>query len=131
MNSYDITLDPENQIVKIKAYGELFQKDGEEIITAARLKAAEHKYNVLYDMREATTTVNFASWFELPRKLDVFKNAATRSVKAAVLASNTDKAVDDYKFYEIVTDNIGIKIRVFFDEAEAVSWLAKKPLTVD
>ncbi|MGI9055497.1 MAG: hypothetical protein ACR2F2_06810 [Pyrinomonadaceae bacterium] len=48
-------------------------------------------------MRQATTTVPFGSWFNLPRELDVFKDLSVWRVKAAILASPSDKAVDDYK----------------------------------
>ena len=78
---------------------------------------------MLYDVRQATTTVAFAGWFHLPRYLPVLQDSKTKSVKAAVLASPQDKAVEDYKFYEIVTDNVGIKLKVFFDELDALKWL--------
>ena len=125
-SSYEVLLDHENFLVKITAFGELYQKDGEEIITVARTTAAEYGYNVFYDIRQATTTVAFASWFHLPRKLEVFKDMKTRRVKAAILASKQDKAVGDYKFYETVTQNIGIQLRVFFNEDEALTWLKGK-----
>lgn len=126
MASFDVFLDHERRLVRITAFGELFQPDGEEIITTARTKAAEHQYNVLYDIRQATTTVNLANWFNLPRRLEVFHERKTRQVKAAVLVSPTDKAMEGYKFYEVVTDNLGIKLRIFFDETEAIEWLNRQ-----
>ena len=44
---YNITLDNENQIVCVVAFGELDKKLGEEIITNARITANEQKYNIL------------------------------------------------------------------------------------
>ena len=101
----------------------MFQADGERIITAAREASAENNYDILYDIRQATTTVPYASWFSLPRELEVFKDLNAWRFKAAVLASQSDKAVDDYKFYELVTGNIGLRIRLFFEENEAIEWL--------
>jgi len=125
MSPFDVFLDSERQLVKVVASGELFQSDGEKIITAAREKAAENNYNILYDIRNATTTVAFASWYRLPRDLDIFKNPKTRQIKAAVLVSQTDKALEGYKFYEVVTENVGLKLRIFFEETEALEWLAE------
>ena len=41
-----------------------------------------------------------------------------------ILASPKDEAVKDYEFYEVVTENLGIKLRLFFEENEAIAWLA-------
>ncbi len=131
MSSFEIKLDHENRLVRVTGTGEFFQPDGEKLITAARTAAGERDYSIFYDMRRATTTVHFASWFSLPRKLDVFNQLKTRRVKAAILVLKEDKAVEDYKFYELVTDNIGIKIRVFFDETEAFTWLTEGPMLPD
>lgn len=123
MHSFKIFVDHELKLVKITAIGEIFQADGEKIITLARTTAAEHRYEVLYDIRQATMTITFARWFHMPRELPVYQNAKTRRVKAAVLVSPEDKAVEDYKFYEIVTGNLGINFKIFFDEAKAFRWL--------
>lgn len=125
MNSYKIELDHTRHLVKITANGELLQSDGEAIITNARKQAAENNYNILYDMRNAITKVKFASWYHMPRKLDVFKDMKSRNVKAAIVVSNTDPALSEYKFYENVTQNLGFNLKVFLDEAEAIKWLDK------
>lgn len=124
MPHFDISLDSERRLVIIKAFGELREKDGEKIITAARTKAMENDYNIIYDLRNATTTVLFASWYHLPRKLEVFNTQKAFRIKAAVLVSPTDKSMPDYKFYETVTENLGLKLRVFLDESEAHEWLS-------
>jgi hypothetical protein len=125
MHTFEVFVEHELKLVKIVVQGEMFLEDGEKIITVARTTAAEHGYDVLYDLREATTTVPFASWFHLPRNLPVFQNPRTRRVKAAVLASPKDKAVDDYKFFELVSDNVGLKLRIFFNEEKALKWLQR------
>jgi hypothetical protein len=123
MSSFEVFLDDEQSLVRIVATGEFCQSDGENVITTARQTAAEKNYNILYDMRAATTNVAFINWYTMPRNLEVFKNQKAHKIKAAVLASQSDKALDDYRFYEIVTANLGFKLRVFLDEAEAVEWL--------
>lgn len=125
---FEILLDHELYLIKVVISGEIFQSEGEEIISTARLKAAEQDYNILYDMRQATTTVLMSNWFNLPRRLEVFNDKKAYFIKAAVLASPKDKAFKEYKFYETVTSNMGLKLKVFTDEAKALSWLNNKSI---
>lgn len=126
MSSFDVCLDHENRLVKVTAFGEIYLKNGEEIITAARTTAAEHRYNIIYDFRKTQTIVSYADLYNLARRLEVYSIPETRRVKAAIIISPDDKAVEDYKFYEIVTDNVGIQLRIFFDETEAEKWATGK-----
>lgn len=122
MAFFEVEIDDVRRLVKISASGVFFQEDGEKLISTARSAAAERNYNVLYDMRDATTKVPFASWYTMPRNLEVFKGDTTRKVKAAILTLETDKSLDDYRFYETVTANLGFRLRVFTDETEAIEW---------
>jgi hypothetical protein len=119
---YNITLDNENKIVRVVAFGELDKKLGEEIITNARTTATEHKYNILYDVAQAIVLVSLIDWFFLPRTLPVLQNQEMRTIRAAVLipAGDQERA---YKFYETVTHNVGMDLRIFLKEDEAVKWL--------
>jgi hypothetical protein len=123
MSSYKFYIDDEHRLVTVVVEGEVFQNAGEEIITKAREQATDLGYNIFYDMRGATTTVDFVNWYNLPRDLDVFHRSGARKIKVAVMISPTDKALEGYKFYESVTDNLGFKLRIFFDESEAFRWL--------
>lgn len=119
---YTITLDTENGIVHVVARGELSKELGEEVITKARTTAAEHQYQILCDVRHAEVKVSLADWFFLPRTLAIFRNVKMRTIKAAVLiSSGTHESI--YGFYETVTHNLGMNLRVFLDEKEAVEWL--------
>ncbi|HEY0461184.1 MAG TPA: hypothetical protein VGC97_18760 [Pyrinomonadaceae bacterium] len=124
MDSFDIYLDDATRLVKVVVMGEVFQNEGERVVKTARETAAKHNFNVLYDIRAATITVPFANWYTLPRELEVFKTVTARQTKAAVLVSQTDKALEDYRFYETVADNLGFKLRVCFEETEALEWLS-------
>ena len=121
--SFDIFLDDERRLVRVVVKGEVFQAEGEKIITTARETAAKYNYNILCDMRAATTTVDFARWYRLPRDLEVFNISEARKTKSAVIILQTDTALEGYKFYETVSDNLGFKTRIFFEEAEALQWL--------
>lgn len=128
MHHFEIHLDHKQQLVKVTVLGEIKQLNGEKIITAARQNAAEHDFDILYDIRRATTNVSFVSWFNLPRKLEIFKAPTARHIRAAILASPDDPAIDEYKFYETVVGNLGFRLRVFFEEADALEWLKKNIL---
>jgi len=119
---YTVTLDTEKGIVNVIACGEIGKKLGEEIITNARTAATKHQYHILYDVTQAKVEVSIADWFLLPRKLPVLQNLQIRTIKAAVLIPPGDQE-SAYKFYENVTHNIGMKLRIFFKEEEAIKWL--------
>ena len=119
---YTITLDTENGIVRVVARGELVKESGEEIITKARMTAAEHQYHILCDVRQAEVKVSIADWFFLPRTLPVYKNNKTRIIKTALIISPRNQE-SEYRFYETVAQNEGMNLRVFLKEEEAVEWI--------
>jgi hypothetical protein len=126
MDSFDILLDDDLRLVKVCVTGDVSESDGRNVISTARELASEHNYNILYDMREAITNVPFAGWFRIPRELDVFKTSNAKIIKAAIIITRTDNELKGYRFYETVTYNLGFRIRIFFDENEAMDWLMSK-----
>lgn len=126
MDSLDIAIDHVQNLVRVTAVGDIYQADGEKIITTARQTAAQYGYDVLYDVRRSNPKVPLARWFHLPRELTVFKEATTRNIRAAILITqNSD--VETFEFYELVTQNVGLKVKIFFSEDDALDWLKKKP----
>jgi hypothetical protein len=122
MAQYQISLDDNLKIVRVIVYGDLPQPLGEEIITKARLLAAEHAAGILYDVRQATPRVPFSRWFFMPRELEVFKKGPTRDIKAAIVIPGEGE--NEYRFYETVTSNVGLSVRIFLDQGEAEEWLS-------
>ncbi len=121
MDQYKVLLDDELKLVRVIAYGDLTKSLGKEIITEARKLAAASRYGILYDVRNATVRVALAEWFFLPRELEVLQTQPTRSVKVAVLIP--PEQMEEYKFYENVTSNIGLSVKIFLDEDEAIAWM--------
>jgi len=119
---YQIILDKERCIVLLIVHGELSKEAGEDIITQTRMKALENQYNILCDVRQAEINVGFADWFYLPRKLDIYQK--TRAIKTAILITPGQQE-KEYKFFENVAHNLGISIKVFTREKDAVDWLNK------
>ena len=119
---YEITLDKERCIVHLIVRGELAKDVGEKIITQARTEAANTQYNILCDVRQAKVKTVLTDWFYLPRTLDIYKK--TQAVKTAILI-NPNKQESEYRFFETVTQNLGISIKIFLHEKDALKWLKK------
>ena len=121
-DQYSLTLDPENELVRVAAWGVLSRADGEEIITEALSTASKKGYDVFCDVRKAEVKVTFADWFDMPRTLRIFRNEKTRLVSTALLISK-GKQEEEYKFYETVSHNLGRQVRIFLKEKDALAWL--------
>ena len=122
-DQYSITLDDEKRLVRVVASGDIVREVGNEIITKALATAAEHHYHIFCDVRQATVKVTLADWFFLPRTLAIFKNKEVRSISTAIVIA-PGKQEDDYRFYETVVYNLGMELKVFKNEKDALDWLA-------
>ena len=123
IGEYTITVNRELEFVHVIARGEFPASLGEEMITKARKTAAQLRYPILCDVRESVAKVSLADWFMLPRRLWVYINAETRGVRTAIVVNpgNQEKV---YRFFETVTFNLGLRIRIFLKEEAAKEWLA-------
>ena len=116
----ELRMDVEKQIVHVIVHGTISKKAGEKIITQARTKAAENRYSILCDVRKAIVKANLGDWFYLPRTLNVY--TSTQAVKTAILITPGVQETD-YRLFETVSHNVGLNIRVFFNEKDAIEWL--------
>lgn len=123
MNSFEILLDDTRKIVRLTATGTIDYPVLEKMIDAARKTAIETGYDILYDVRQARTKVSIGDLFFIPRNLEVFKDSRSQKALAVILASTEDKGIEGYKFYTTVLGNLGYKIRLFYEENDAVEWL--------
>lgn len=123
MADYSISYDKELGITRVELIGDLDRELGDKVITESRVAAAKTDSVLLYDVRQSTAKVSLADWFFLPRRLDALKNPEARSRKVAVIVSSDDLA--DYRFYEDVARNAGLRFRVFLNEIEATGWLSE------
>ena len=119
---YTITLDHERGLVHVIAHGEFNRDLGDELITNTLEKAAEYHYSILCDVRKLKARVGFSDWFLLPRRLAVYRNVKTRYIKTAIVVT-TGKQEKVYGFFETVTRNLGMNIRIFLREEDALEWL--------
>lgn len=119
--TYDISEDETNQLVKLVVHGSLNKNDGEQVIIETRAFAVGKQRDILCDITDATFKVNLSDWFYLARNKDVYPNIS--SLKTAILISPDDWKL--FKFVENVTQNVGMKIRIFRKEEDALIWLKK------
>lgn len=122
---YTITLNHEQGVVYVLAQGEFDFKSGEELITDARKQVAEHQYSIFCDVRESRAKVNLVDWYYLPRRLFVYRDWKTRRIKTAILVGK-GRQENAYRFFETVANNLGLRIKIFLREEDALEWLGGK-----
>jgi hypothetical protein len=123
---YTVLLNHEQGLVYVIAQGDFELKTGQELITDAREKATETQYHILCDVRASRAKVNLADWFFLPRRLAVYKNMKTRRIKTAIVV-NPGRQENVYRFFETVASNMGLRIKIFLREEDALEWLEAQP----
>ncbi len=57
----------------------------------------------------------------MPRELEVLTTGPTRQVKVAILIP--EEQAQGYSFYETAAGNVGLSVRIFLEENEAIEWL--------
>ena len=119
---YTITLDHERGVVHVLGQGEFNRDLGDELITNTLKIAAEYHYSILCDASQLKANVGFSDWFLLPRRLAAYRNLKTRYIKTAIVVTR-GKQEKVYRFFETVTRSLGMNIRIFVGEKDALEWL--------
>ncbi|MBK7706275.1 MAG: hypothetical protein IPJ30_10955 [Acidobacteria bacterium] len=123
MPAINISIDHSMRLIRLTASGVFYREDGETMISDARRLAAEHDYDLFYDVRDAISKVDFKDWFQLPKRLSLVKDNATKNPRVALLISASKDESTGYVFYEFVAQNAGLNVRSFANEREAFVWL--------
>ena len=119
--THEILLDEDNHLIHLVVRGELNNSEGEKIIIETRTLAAEMDFNIFCDISRANIRASLAEWFYLARNKEIYPSAPQE--KTAILI-NPD-ALKLYKFVGNVTQNVGLKIRIFLKREDALAWLKK------
>ena len=117
--TYEISEDEDNNLVNLVVHGSLNKFEGQMVIKETRALAAEKKCGILCDITNATFNVNLADWFYLARNKDVYPDISLE--KTAILINPDSWKL--FKFVEDVTQNVGLKIRIFIKKDDAMDWL--------
>lgn len=123
MAEFDVRLDDDWKLVRATARGNLSKSQGFELITEARTLAAKAGYDILWDVRQARLQIKLADFFYLPRNVEELQTSPTMSVRVALMVPQAD--LEKYAFYEDVAANVGLTVKVFLDEDEAITWLTE------
>ncbi|MBK8811050.1 MAG: hypothetical protein IPN69_10005 [Acidobacteria bacterium] len=59
MPAINISIDHSMRLIRLTASGVFYREDGETMISDARRLAAEHDYDLFYDVRDAISKVAF------------------------------------------------------------------------
>ena len=119
--TYVISEDEDNNLVNLVVQGSLNKLEGEKVIVETRALASEKQYGILCDITQATFNVTLADWFYLVRNKDVYPNVGTE--KTAILINPDNWKI--FKYVEDVTQNVGLKIKIFRNKDDAMAWLKK------
>ena len=122
---YTIDVNDDQRIVHVVARGIFYPPLGDEMIIKSLNTAADHGYPILCDARESVAKVSLFDWFFLPRRLWVYRHARTRNIRTAIVVTAGEQE-SIYRFFETVTTNLGLNIRIFLDEAIAKHWLLQQ-----
>lgn len=118
----EATVDNVRKLVWISYAGILTLDVGLSLLQAARAKAAETGYPIVYDLRQARLHSSLLTLGEYAAKYIAPEAARSHYLPAVHLISANDN-VENWRFYERQAQMQGLKLRLFFDEAEAVTWL--------
>jgi len=122
MGNYVITSENNDGFVRILADGAFDIIQVVNLVTEARAVSTRSNMNLLYDVRNALTSMNTADLYLLTRTHPSLKTANAVWKKAAILVSRSaPKAMCE--FYEFSAAEVGISARVFRDEEEALVWI--------
>ena len=119
--TYVISEDEDNHLVNLVVHGSLNKFEGQMVIKETRALAADKQCGILCDITNATFNVTLADWFFLARNKDVYPGLS--SGKTAILIKPDSWKL--FKYVEDVTQNVGLKIRIFRKKEDAMAWLKK------
>lgn len=122
---HEATVDNVRKLVWISYAGILTLDVGLALLQAARAKAAETGYPIVYDLRQARLHLSLLTLGEYAAKYIVPEAARSQYLPAVHLISPNDN-IEYWRFYERQAQMQGLKLRLFFDESEAVSWLQQQ-----
>ncbi len=112
------------ELVVTGVYDEALTK---ETRSAALKIILEHDcYRILIDCREATLDSSLISLFYAPEEIK--EKLSTEGIPAYKIkrAFVIRESVQNFSFYETVSVNRGLQVKIFFDMDEAINWLNSK-----
>ncbi len=121
----EATVDERRKLVWIRHTGILSVDVALAMLAAARSKAAEVGYPIVYDFRQSRLHVSLWTLGQYPTKY-IQPAAESSGYLPAVHLISPDDNLDYWRVYEQSAINAGLRLKLFFDEDEAVVWLQQQ-----
>lgn len=116
---YTVEFDAKTDCIRVILRGTFDLEASRDCAGAAAEASRDNNcYRILYDGRQAVLAMPVGDLYRLPTLLEDL--GIGRSHRRALLVS---KQIEDFRFYETASRNRGYSVRVFDDEARAVTWL--------
>ena len=116
--AFEVHYDSESDIVCASASGDMDAKQIEIFAVEVRRVSTEHKCRrLLNDLRQITSKLSVADIYEIPDML--LKKGAPRIKRAMVVSGD----LEQFRFFETVSQNRGQRVKIFRDIEEAKQWL--------
>jgi hypothetical protein len=111
------------RIVKALVDGELDISAAFELVSAARAKAKELDYNIIYDFRKVILKLSIADAYSIPHDHEELKDVPSRHTKVVGLLDK-EQFNDNWQFYQNTLHNLGFyNWKFLFSEEDAIAWL--------
>jgi hypothetical protein len=112
-----IQVDEDRGIIEVESFGEVSKADIAQSISNVRQILIEKGINkILVDARKQET---------MPSTMGIFNLFSTfpREFRLALLAAQSQETEEDLSFAETVGMNRGVRLRIFYEKAQALRWL--------
>ena len=121
---HELHTDHEKKLICCTLEGELDIEESFSLSISLRQQATESGFGVLYDARKLQEPKSIMPVHDFTVKLSsALDNTTHRSVKVAFLRK--DGNFDDYwEVYEKSATSRGLRIKIFTEKEEAVTWLS-------
>ena len=124
---YRITPDHTRRLIWVDHEGGIDLATAALMTAEARLLANTHCYHLLYDFRQSRITASLTAVGEFPVVHVTSVLGEHPELASANLISPKDN-LEYWRFYGRACESAGVIWKAFFDESEALTWLAQFPV---
>ena len=118
---YTYEINSDNKTIVVITTGDLETKEFAEMGLKILLKAKELKYKIIFDFRFSKNKILLAeAYFWFSTHYD-HVDRQLKYIQSAYLTNEVDHYF--YSFFELTSNNKGIPMKLFLDEAPALEWL--------
>jgi hypothetical protein len=119
--NYTYIISPDIEIITVIAIGNLEPNEVAELELKIRQMAKDLKYKIIFDYRLSKNKISITeAYYWVTTHFDKV-DIKLKQIKSAYLVNKADW--DFYSFFECTTNNHGLPIKAFQEDAEILNWL--------